>query len=90
MKVYRGFSDYYPVNNAVVTTGIFDGVHVGHKTIINRLKRIAQKHNGESVLITFHPHPRLVLQKNKEHLLLELHFYLLSCHVQELIVNRNC
>ena len=66
MKVYKGFSDYYPVNNAVVTTGIFDGVHVGHKTIINRLKRIAQKHNGESVLITFHPHPRLVLQKNKE------------------------
>lgn len=66
MKVYRGFSEYSPVKNAVVTTGTFDGVHVGHQTIIDRLKRIAQKQEGETVLLTFHPHPRLVLQKDSE------------------------
>jgi riboflavin kinase/FMN adenylyltransferase len=64
VKIYRGFSNYSPVKNAIVTTGTFDGVHVGHKTIIERLKGIARKYDGESVLITFYPHPRLVLQKN--------------------------
>lgn len=66
MKVYKGFSEYSPVKNAVVTTGTFDGVHVGHKTIIDRLTGIAAKHDGETVLITFHPHPRLVLQKDAD------------------------
>lgn len=49
------------IKNAVVTTGSFDGVHIGHKTILNRLKKLAEKENGESVLITFDPHPRQVL-----------------------------
>ena len=63
MKVYKGFSNYSPVKNAVVTIGAYDGVHIGHQTIISRLIRIAKKHSGETVLVTFHPHPRLVLQK---------------------------
>lgn len=66
VKVYRGFSEYLPVKNAVVTTGTFDGVHVGHQTIINRLKGVADKQSGETVLLTFHPHPRLVLQKDAD------------------------
>lgn len=45
----------------VVTTGSFDGVHVGHKVIINRLNQLASEIGGESVLITFYPHPRKVL-----------------------------
>jgi riboflavin kinase/FMN adenylyltransferase len=45
----------------VVTTGTFDGVHLGHQRIIDRLKEIAQKDKGETVLITFYPHPRMVL-----------------------------
>ncbi len=49
------------IRNAVVTTGSFDGVHVGHKLIINRLNEIAKEIDGESVLITFYPHPRKVL-----------------------------
>lgn len=49
------------IKNAVVTTGSFDGVHIGHKAIINRLNQIARAIQGESVLITFHPHPRKVL-----------------------------
>lgn len=44
-----------------MTTGTFDGVHVGHQAIIRRLNKLARVHNGESVLITFHPHPRRVL-----------------------------
>jgi len=48
-------------NGAVVTSGTFDGVHVGHQKILERLKEIASKNGGESVVITFWPHPRFVL-----------------------------
>jgi riboflavin kinase / FMN adenylyltransferase len=61
MKVFRSFDDASGLKNPVVTTGSFDGVHIGHKTIINRLRMLADKYHGESVLITFHPHPRKVL-----------------------------
>jgi len=61
MNIYRNLNHLLPVRNAVVTTGTFDGVHIGHKTILNRLNEIARKINGESTLITFHPHPRKVL-----------------------------
>lgn len=61
MKIYKGFEEARNIINPVVTTGSFDGVHIGHKTILNRLKMLAEKHNGESVLITFDPHPRKVL-----------------------------
>jgi riboflavin kinase / FMN adenylyltransferase len=61
MKVFRSFEEARNIINPVVTTGSFDGVHIGHKTILNRLKLLAEKHKGESVLITFDPHPRKVL-----------------------------
>jgi riboflavin kinase/FMN adenylyltransferase len=61
MKIFRSFAEAKGTMNPVVTTGSFDGVHIGHKTILNRLKMLAEKNNGESVLITFHPHPRKVL-----------------------------
>jgi riboflavin kinase / FMN adenylyltransferase len=61
MNIFRNFEDAKVIRNPVVTTGSFDGVHIGHKTILNRLKMLADKHNGESVLITFDPHPRKVL-----------------------------
>ncbi len=61
MKIYRSFEDAKGIKNPVVTTGSFDGVHIGHKTILNRLKMLAAKYDGESVLITFDPHPRKVL-----------------------------
>lgn len=61
MKIFNGFEEVAGIRNPVVTTGSFDGVHIGHKTILNRLKMLAGKYNGESVLITFHPHPRKVL-----------------------------
>jgi riboflavin kinase / FMN adenylyltransferase len=61
MKIFRNFEEASVIRNPVVTTGSFDGVHIGHKTILNRLKALAEKYNGESVLITFNPHPRKVL-----------------------------
>ena len=61
MKIFRSFEDAKVIKNPVVTTGSFDGVHIGHKTILNRLRMLAEKHAGESVLITFDPHPRKVL-----------------------------
>jgi riboflavin kinase/FMN adenylyltransferase len=61
MRVFNSFETAAVIKNAVVTTGTFDGVHVGHKTILNRLNKLAKEVDGESVLITFHPHPRVVL-----------------------------
>ena len=61
MKVYNSFEAAAEIRNAVVTTGTFDGVHIGHKTILDRLNKLAREVDGESVLITFHPHPRVVL-----------------------------
>lgn len=61
MKVYHNIDEFTGSGNAVVTTGTFDGVHTGHRVIINRLNEIAAKENGESVLLTFYPHPRMVL-----------------------------
>ena len=61
MKIFRSFEEAQNIINPVVTTGSFDGVHIGHKTILNRLRMLAEKYNGESVLITFDPHPRKIL-----------------------------
>ncbi|MBI1286688.1 MAG: bifunctional riboflavin kinase/FAD synthetase [Flavobacteriales bacterium] len=61
MKVYHSIEEFEKVNGAVVTTGTFDGVHIGHRKIIARINEIARKIDGESVLLTFHPHPRMVL-----------------------------
>ncbi|MEZ7839403.1 MAG: bifunctional riboflavin kinase/FAD synthetase [Flavobacteriales bacterium] len=61
MKIYHSIEEFEGVENAVVTTGTFDGVHVGHSKIIDRLKEIATSINGETVLLTFFPHPRMVL-----------------------------
>jgi riboflavin kinase/FMN adenylyltransferase len=61
LKVFHSIEEFQKVKGAVVTTGTFDGVHVGHRKIINRLNETAKKIGGESVLLTFHPHPRMVL-----------------------------
>jgi len=61
MQVHRDIDNLPVFHNAVVTIGTFDGVHIGHRQIINRLKVEAIKIKGESVIITFHPHPRKVI-----------------------------
>ena len=62
MRVFESFNEAKgKIKNAVVTTGSFDGVHIGHKEIIKHLNDLSKQINGESVLITFYPHPRKVL-----------------------------
>ena len=61
MKVYRSLSKYSPHSKAVVTVGTFDGVHIGHQKILKTIIDEARELEGESVLLTFSPHPRLVL-----------------------------
>ena len=61
MKIYHGPEDFTRLGTAVVTSGTFDGVHVGHQKILLRLKEVAAACHGETVVITFWPHPRLVL-----------------------------
>ena len=65
MLVHRSL-EKLNIQNSVVTTGSFDGVHVGHRTIINRLKTIAKDTDGVSVLVTFFPHPRKILYPNTQ------------------------
>lgn len=61
MKIYHGIEDFIRLDCAVVTSGTFDGVHIGHQKILSRLQETAQRHTGETVVITYWPHPRLVL-----------------------------
>ncbi len=61
MRVFYGLDHLDEIKNPVFTTGTFDGVHVGHRKIIEQLNSIADKVDGESVLFTFHPHPRMVV-----------------------------
>jgi len=65
MEVHYGTSSFKNRSNAVVTSGTYDGVHFGHQKILARLTEIAKVDQGESVVITFWPHPRLVLNHNK-------------------------
>ncbi len=60
MKIYND-PEQLEARNPVVTIGTFDGVHSGHKKVIARLKEIARKVDGETVIFTFYPHPRMVL-----------------------------
>lgn len=61
MKVYRNLSEFKSPSKAIVTVGTFDGVHVGHQKLLSTINNIAREKGGESVLLTFSPHPRLVL-----------------------------
>jgi riboflavin kinase/FMN adenylyltransferase len=65
MQVHFQTGSLPNIKNAIVTIGTFDGVHQGHRAILDRLKKLAQEMQGESVVITFHPHPRRIL-KNSE------------------------
>ena len=64
MQVHSDINSLPSFNKAVITIGTFDGVHTGHLQIINQLKKEALEIGGETVIITFHPHPRMVLRKN--------------------------
>ena len=64
MKEYSSASSYTNTRLSAVTIGTFDGVHLGHRTILERLVKTATDENLDSILLTFFPHPRMVLQKD--------------------------
>ena len=68
MQIHEGLADFPSISHAVVTSGTFDGVHLGHQKILHRLSELAKKNNGETVLLTYWPHPRLVLYPKEHHL----------------------
>jgi riboflavin kinase/FMN adenylyltransferase len=63
MLVYHSFDDIPHNPNTVLTIGTFDGLHRGHMNIINLLKQRSQERNARNLLLTFHPHPQIILQK---------------------------
>ena len=66
MKVYHHIDEFVRLENAVVTIGTFDGVHIGHRKIISGIKELAESSGGETVLLTFFPHPRMILHPEDE------------------------
>ncbi|MEZ4853093.1 bifunctional riboflavin kinase/FAD synthetase [Flavobacterium sp.] len=64
MKIYKNLLDYSATKKSVLTIGTFDGVHLGHQEVLKKVVKQAKELNYESVLLTFFPHPRMVLQKD--------------------------
>lgn len=61
MNIYNNINEAKNIKNAIVTVGTFDGIHIGHRAVFDKMRELANKHNGETVVITFYPHPRQVL-----------------------------
>lgn len=68
MKTYTDIQSFKAIQNAVVTIGTFDGVHIGHQKIISTLKEKAEAIGGETVILTFFPHPRMILHPEDQQL----------------------
>ncbi len=68
MNIYRNPAELPVFRNSVVTIGSFDGVHFGHQRILRRVVELAKQHDGESIVITFDPHPRLVIYPDDDSL----------------------
>lgn len=66
MDIYNSLVKYKSVNKSILTLGTFDGVHLGHSEILKKLVLEGREENLESVVLTFFPHPRMVLQKDSE------------------------
>ncbi len=68
LKVIRNISESEPLHNTIITTGTFDGVHEGHRQIFRHMRELSEKSGQPTVVVTFHPHPRIVLKKEPEKL----------------------
>lgn len=64
LKIYHSINDFITSKKTIVTLGTFDGVHIGHNAILDKICKVAQQENLESVILTFFPHPRLVVSNN--------------------------
>ncbi|WP_209391123.1 bifunctional riboflavin kinase/FAD synthetase [Chryseobacterium sp. RR2-3-20] len=65
MEVFRNFSDYNSQKPLALSLGMFDGVHLGHKCIMDELKKVGSENNLETAVLTFWPHPRFVFKPDE-------------------------
>jgi riboflavin kinase/FMN adenylyltransferase len=63
MKIYKSIDEYNESKSSVVTIGTFDGIHKGHQKIFNKVINVSKQSNLSSVVLTFFPHPRIILNK---------------------------
>lgn len=68
MKIYNHIDEFEAIPNACVTIGTFDGVHIGHQKIISRLQEVSAQYGGETVILTFFPHPRMILHPDDQNI----------------------
>ena len=66
MKIHYGVDSFPKLSRAVITTGTFDGVHLGHKQLLTQLVSLGKRNKAETVLLTFSPHPRIFLYPDNE------------------------
>ncbi|MCF6129338.1 bifunctional riboflavin kinase/FAD synthetase [Flavobacterium sp. AS60] len=66
MKIFNSIKSFNAISPTIVTIGTFDGVHLGHKKILAQITKSAHDLNCESLVLTFFPHPRMVLQEGTE------------------------
>jgi len=90
MNIYYGLENIN-IHNAVATIGSFDGVHKGHRSVLENLTKLAKKFDGNSVVITFYPHPREILYPNERppgllNTLKEKEIHLSSLGIDNLVV----
>ena len=64
MEVYKSINEFFSEDPIVLTIGTFDGVHAGHRAVIDVLSQKAEEIGGKTALLTFHPHPRVILHPN--------------------------
>ena len=65
MTIYNNINEFSSINKTILTIGTFDGVHLGHQKVLERLTNSAKENNLESTVLTFFPHPRTILNPNK-------------------------
>ncbi len=66
MKLFHSINDFRSTKKTILTLGTFDGVHIGHKKILERITQNTENGKYESLVLTFFPHPRMVLQDQSE------------------------
>ena len=65
MTIYNNINEFSSTDNTILTIGTFDGVHLGHQKVLERLTNSAKENKLESTVLTFFPHPRTILNPNK-------------------------
>jgi len=89
MQVHRDINQLPSLDNPVLTIGTFDGVHIGHQKILKQLNKVATEIKGETMIITFHPHPRTITASQEPLYLIntiEERIELLSPHIDHLVI----